>query len=58
MGLKPVLGYFIQENFTYIKQLKYQPIPVAALSHAWACSRSFSGIAGSNPTGGMDVCLL
>jgi len=42
----------------YTKQLKDQPIPVAALSHAWACSRSFSGIAGSNPTGGMDVCLL
>ena len=27
----------------------YQPIPVAARSKAWACSRSLAGIAGSNP---------
>jgi hypothetical protein len=25
---------------------------------AWVCSRSFAGIAGLNPVGGMDVCLL
>jgi hypothetical protein len=35
-----------------------QPIPVAARSRVWVCSRSVAGIAGSNPTGGMDVCLL
>ena len=34
------------------------PIPVAAQSEAWVCGRSLAGIAGSNPTGGMDVCLL
>jgi hypothetical protein len=34
------------------------PIPVAARSKAWVCVRSLAGIAGSNPTGGMDVCLL
>jgi hypothetical protein len=34
------------------------PIPVAARSKAWVCFRSLAGIAGSNPTGGMDVCLL
>ena len=34
------------------------PVPVAARSKAWVCSRSLAGIAGSNPTGGMDVCLL
>jgi hypothetical protein len=34
------------------------PIPVTALSKAWVCSRSLAGIAGSNPAGGMDVCLL
>jgi hypothetical protein len=34
------------------------PIPVAARSKAWACGRSLAGIAGSNPLGGMDVCLF
>ena len=34
------------------------PIPVAERSKAWVCSRSPAGIAGSNPAGGMDVCLL
>jgi hypothetical protein len=34
------------------------PIPVAARSKALVCGRSLVGIAGSNPTAGMDVCLL
>jgi hypothetical protein len=34
------------------------PIPVAARSKAWICGRSLTGIAGLNPAGGMDVCLL
>jgi hypothetical protein len=34
---------------------KQMPVPVAARSKAWVCSRSLTGIAGSNPTGGMDV---
>ena len=33
-------------------------IPVDARSKAWVCGRSLDGIAGSNPAGGMDVCLL
>ena len=33
-------------------------IPVAERSKAWACSRSPAGIAGSNDSGGMDVCVL
>jgi len=36
----------------------FEPIPVAARSKAWVCGRSLAGIAGSNPVGGMDVCLL
>jgi hypothetical protein len=35
-----------------------QPIPVAKLSEAWDCGRWLSGIMGSNPTGGMNVCVL
>jgi hypothetical protein len=27
-------------------------------SKTWVCGRSFAGIAGSNPTGGMDVSLV
>ena len=34
------------------------PVPVAARSKAWVCGRSPAEIVGSNPTGGMDVCLL
>ena len=34
------------------------PIPVAARSKAWVCGRSFAGIVGSNPAGGMDVCVV
>jgi len=35
-----------------------QPIPVAARSKAWVCSRSLAVIVGSIPIGRMDVCLL
>ena len=35
-----------------------QPVPVAARCKVWVCGRSPVGIVGSNPTGGMDVCLL
>jgi hypothetical protein len=33
-------------------------IPAAAKSEAWVCVCSLAGIVGSNPAGGMDVCLL
>jgi hypothetical protein len=34
------------------------PIPVAARSEAWIRGRVLAGIAGSIPTGVMDVCLF
>jgi len=34
------------------------PIPVAARSKAKVCGRSPFGVVDSNPTGGMEVCLL
>ena len=34
------------------------PIPVAARSKAWVFGRSLTTIVGSNPTGGMDVCVV
>ena len=38
--------------------VQYMLIPVAAPSKTWVYIRSLAGVAGSNPTGGMDVCLL
>ena len=35
-----------------------QPIPVAELSKARVCGHSLSAVAGSNPAGGMDVCVV
>ena len=34
------------------------PVPVAVLSKALVFDRSRAGIVGSNPGGGMNVCLL
>jgi hypothetical protein len=36
----------------------FMPIPVAAQSKASVCGRVLAGIVGSNPNGGMVVCLL
>jgi hypothetical protein len=50
----------INKQYTFTAYLLYpvQPITVAALSKAWnVFARSNAGIAGSNPTQGMDVCL-
>jgi len=33
-------------------------IQVAARYKAWVCGRSLAWIVGSNPAGGMEVCLL
>ena len=35
-----------------------EPVTVAERSKACVCSRSPAGIAGSNPSGGMDVCVV
>jgi hypothetical protein len=37
---------------------RFRPFPVAARSKAWVCGRSLAGIVGSNPPGGMDVCVV
>ena len=39
-------------------RIEKEPVPVAARSKASVCCRSPAEIVGSNPTGGMDVCLL
>jgi hypothetical protein len=40
---------------TYLRMV---PIPEGSWSKTWVCVRSLAVIAGSNPTGGMDVCLF
>jgi hypothetical protein len=35
-----------------------KPLLVASRSEVWICGHSLPGIAGSNPAGGRDVCLL
>jgi hypothetical protein len=42
----------------YIFNCLYIAIPVAAQSKAFVCGLSLAGVACSNPTRGMDVCLL
>ena len=34
------------------------PVPVTARSKTWVGGRTLAEIVGSNPTGGIDVCLL
>ena len=34
------------------------PYPLVERSKAWIWGRSLAGIAGSNPAGGMDVCVV
>jgi len=38
--------------------LNLLPIPLAVQPKAWVDGHSLAGIVGSNPAGGMDVCLL
>jgi hypothetical protein len=42
----------------YSVHIATRPIPVTQRSKVWVCGRSLAGIAGSNPTGVIDVCLL
>jgi len=55
------LPYFLGRGGNLLIEVTYfskAPIPVAARSKAWVCGRSLAGRPGSNPAGGMDVCML
>ena len=39
-------------------RVRSRPIPVAARYKVWVYGRSLTGIVGSNPAGGMDVCVV
>jgi hypothetical protein len=53
-------GLIVTEGLSVnLQSLRFwTPIPVAAQSKAWVCGRSHVGIAGLNPAGSMDVCVL
>ena len=44
--------------YVFYKVILRKSVPLATRSKAWGCSSSFSGTAGSNPAGGMDICPL
>jgi hypothetical protein len=58
---RPELGCCVTGKTWQLKKSHkfiYLPIPVAARSKEWACVHSLAEIMGSNPAGGMGVCLL
>jgi hypothetical protein len=48
----------IQIKIFYLFVCDAQPVPVAARSKVQVFGRSPAEIVASNPTGGMDICLL
>lgn len=50
--------YFLQITKLIFVCNMDKTIPVTARSKAWVCGHSLAGNAGSNPTAGMDVCVL
>ena len=58
-----ILLFQSYKRMNYIKLIFFctltsEPVPVAARSKASVYGRSPAEIVGSNPTGGMDVCVL
>ena len=55
--VKRFYGFYSSFKAILLQCLKMQ-VPVAERSKAWVCSPSPAGIAGSNPAGDMDVCVV
>jgi len=51
-------GWFGQYSKSSLVKCSEVPALVATLSKAWVYGYLLAGIVGSNPAGGMDVCLL
>ena len=51
IGISTLILYFISLAST-------MPVPVAMQSNVWDYGHLLAGIVGSNPAGGMDICLL
>jgi hypothetical protein len=52
------LMFVLIKNVHLVGIINGVPISEAARSKVWVCGHSLAGIVGSNPAGGMDVCLL
>ena len=60
-GSSKIVLYIYIYIYIYTHQIfkcVIMPDPVAARSKAWVCGRSPAEIVGSNPSGGVVVCLL
>ena len=55
---KAALGEVLLPILLFLPVKFIPKIPAEVRCKAWVCGRSLDGIAGSNPAGGMDVCLL
>jgi hypothetical protein len=58
MQFRKIKQYLDPGGRKILKCVSDKQISAAARSKAWVCGRSLAGIAGSNPTEGMDVCRL
>ena len=52
-----VIEFWYNYQVYNLKCLQFLPVAEGELYKVWVCDRLFSGIAGSNPAGGMDVFL-
>jgi hypothetical protein len=51
-----ILIFWLRSKWFFSDMCRPFPTPVAAQFDVWVCGRSFAGIAGSIPAGGMHVC--
>jgi hypothetical protein len=60
--IQSMISRFLSERETSIKysssKFVFELTPAAAKSKAWICGRAIVGIVVSNPTGGMEICVL
>jgi hypothetical protein len=50
--------YVVTKSMDFMEPECTLLVPVAMQSKAWVFGQAFTGIVGSNPTGGIDVCHL
>ena len=58
MGLRSSLNPSDNKNLLYQLQIVSRKSSVAQRSKATVCGRLLAGVAGSNPDGGMDICVV
>jgi len=56
-GIFFIYGSF-NDTLSFSDYTASKPLLLAPRSEVWVCGRSLAGIAGSNPAGSRDICLL